>query len=230
MSREWVQACGLRGKPIPWVTGAVVVSALVISATGSEAWFIFDRGRVSAGEFWRLWTGNLVHFGWIHAAADIGLLAVLGWLLESERRSLMAASLVVLPAGVTLAVLWFDPRLSTYAGLSGLNFGWLVLLALRGWRRSWTDWFWPVVLFLYAAELVGEARFGHGMIRFSDPNVVIATSAHIGGGLAAVVLWLAADVFDRKGRSARRTRHGPALADPSRAGRRQSDARGLTLR
>lgn len=175
---------------IPWLTLAVAAAAVAVPLAHAESFLVFDRARVAGGELWRLCTGNLVHFGWLHVFADVGLLVLLGRILEWEYRTFAVVSLVVIPVAVTGAVYLFDPRLATYGGLSGLNFGWLVFLALRGWRRSWTDWFWPAVLVLYIAEVIEEAWIGHGTIRFNDPTIVVATWAHLGGGAAAVLLSL----------------------------------------
>lgn len=178
----------VRADRAPWITLGVACLALVAAAGGTEAMFIYDRSRVLAGEVWRLWTGNLVHFGLPHTVVDIGLFVILGRLLEWSNRRLVVLSLILIPPCVTGAILLFDPQMSTYGGLSGLNLGWLVILALRGWQRAWTDWFWPAVIVLYVAEVVQEAWLGHGMVRFDDPSIRVATWAHIGGGAAAVAL------------------------------------------
>jgi len=80
-----------------------------------------------------------------------------------------------------------------YAGLSALNLGLLLIIALQGWQRDWRDWFWPAVLVIYVAEIVFEIMSGGsggGMIRFDDPHVKVATSAHIAGAVYAVCAWL----------------------------------------
>lgn len=181
----------VRRDRLPWLTLLVAGAAVAAGITGSEPGLIYDRSRVFEGEVWRLWTGNLVHFGMLHALVDIGLLLVLGRVLEWQHRKFVALSLVIVPLAVTGTVLLVDPQMETYGGLSGINLGWLVFLALRGWQKAWTDWFWPAVLLLYVAEVVQEAWLGHGMVRFDDPTIVVATWAHVGGGVAAAALFVA---------------------------------------
>jgi len=56
---------------IPWVFLVVTLAAVVIQFNG--AWrplLIYDRTAVMQGEWWRIWTGHLVHFGWPHFVCD----------------------------------------------------------------------------------------------------------------------------------------------------------------
>jgi membrane associated rhomboid family serine protease len=49
------------------------------------------------------------------------------------------------------------------------------------------------VLVIYVAEIIFEIMSGGsggGMIRFDDPEVKVATSAHIAGAIYAVTAWL----------------------------------------
>ncbi len=191
---------------LPWVTLGVAVLAAVSCLAGWESVLIYDRAAVNAGQIWRVITGNVVHFGYIHAFVDIGLFLILGRLLEWQNRRLHVVSLTTLAILVTASVHFFDLQMTRYAGLSGINLGWLVYLALQGWQRKWTDWFWPAVLALYVAEIVEESFWGHGMVQFDDPNVRVATIAHIGGAVAAVAVWLFQKVPSRSaGRLARKS-------------------------
>lgn len=177
----------------PWTYLALGAVALLFAFMGGwrEA-LIFDRAAIAQGEWWRLWTGHLIHFGWPHFLIDTGLFLILGWLLEREYPVFSRVSLVVLPALISAGIYWWDPAMLRYAGLSAFNLGLLVFLAMHGWQRAWTDWFWPAVLAIYIGELVLEATVGHGtgggMIQFDDPSVHVATSAHIVGGVYGITM------------------------------------------
>lgn len=179
---------------MPWVFLALAAAALVIQLNPS--WrdaLIYQRTAISDGEVWRMWTGHWVHFGWPHFVVDTGLFLILGWMLERSHRRAALAALILMPLLVSAVILIFDPAMERYAGLSALNLGLLLYLALQGWQRDWRDWFWPAVLVIYVAEVIFEIMSGGtggGMIKFDDPSVRVATSAHIASAVYAIGAWL----------------------------------------
>jgi rhomboid family GlyGly-CTERM serine protease len=180
---------------LPWLYLPGGALALLIQSRPALARaLVYDRDAVIAGEWWRLWTGNFVHFGWLHFALDTGLWFLAGWTLVYNYRwwpNLVA--LALMPLAVTLTIFYFDPAMNRYGGISGINVGLLVWLALAGWQRSWSDWFWPAFLGIHVAELLYEHHLGGrggGMIRFDDPTIRVATLAHVGGAAFGIVLWL----------------------------------------
>lgn len=190
---------------LPWVFLAVGAAASIIQL--HPAWrgaLIYDRAAVARGEWWRIWTGHLVHFGWPHFVADTGLFLILGRLLERPYPFLSRFALAVMPAVISLSLYWFDPGMPRYGGLSAVNLGLLVFLACLGWQKNWVDWFWPAVLAIYVGEIVLESLYrggrGGGMIAFDDPTVQVATAAHIPGAVFGVLLWAAAS-WRRRGRA-----------------------------
>jgi len=181
----------------PWAFLILAASSLVIQlAPGWREALVYKHGTVAAGEFWRLWTGHLVHFGWPHFLADTGLLLILGLFLEERHRVFSWITLILMPLFISACLFWFDPAMTRYGGLSALDLGLLLYLVFQGWQRNWTDWFWPAVLVIYAGEIVFEiyqGGAGGGMIRFDEPGIKVATSAH----LAAAAYALAAFAFSR---------------------------------
>jgi rhomboid family GlyGly-CTERM serine protease len=175
---------------------AVSLAALIIQL--NPAWrdaLIYDRASLARGEWWRVWTGHLVHFGWLHWLADAGLLFILGWLLEAKHPRFSRTGLVVMPAFISAVGYWLDPTMMRYGGLSAVNLGLLLFLALQGWRRDWTDWFWPAVLAIYVGEVIFEIMQGGrggGMIRFDDPGIHVATLEHVASAVYALAAWLIA--------------------------------------
>jgi rhomboid family GlyGly-CTERM serine protease len=183
-------------KKLPWIFLGVALAAVITQL--NAPWrdlLLFDRNAITHGEWWRIWTGHLIHFGWPHFIADVGLFVILGRLLEWQHPWLVRIALVSMPAVISAAVYWFDPAMNRYGGLSAVNIGLLLFLACKGWQKSWVDWFWPAVLAIYIAEIVLEATRGRGhgggMIQFDDPSIRVATVAHLGGSLFGVLAWLA---------------------------------------
>lgn len=184
---------------LPWAFLALAVIVLVIQLNGPwRSALVFDRTAIEGGEWWRIWTGHLVHFGWPHFVADAALFLILGWLLERENPIATRSALLVMPAFISWAIYTFDPTMLQFGGLSALNLGLLVFLAGKGWQKNWTDWFWPAVLAIYVGEIVLESALGRGrgggMIKFDDPTVQVATLAHVAGaiygGSLAMILFL----------------------------------------
>ena len=182
----------------PWSFLGLAVAALAIQFAGAftpdwSAILIFDRAAIAAGQLWRLWTGHLVHFGWPHCAVDTAVLLYLGWVIAWPSLAVRRLALIVLPLFITGAVYLLDPGVIQYAGLSALNLGLFVFLAIQGWRRDRSDWLWPAVLLVCLAEIAIEAArggTGGGLIAFSDPSVRIALSAHLAGVVGGFFLWL----------------------------------------
>jgi rhomboid family GlyGly-CTERM serine protease len=178
----------------PWLFLALATVALVFQfIPGWRDHLLYDRAAIAGGDWWRIWTGHLVHFGWPHFIADAGLFLILGWLLAAQHPGFTRTALVVMPAFISATLYWLDPGMSRYGGLSAINLGLLLYLALQGWRRDWTDWFWPAVLAIYVGEVIFEVAQGGrggGLIRFDDPGVKVATSAHLASAAYAVVAWL----------------------------------------
>jgi rhomboid family GlyGly-CTERM serine protease len=179
----------------PWVFLGLTAAALLIQL--NPAWrgaLIYDRNQIRAGDFWRLWTGHFVHYGWPHFVADAGLFLILGRLMERSHPAALRTAAALMPLFISAVLYRFDAGMVRYAGLSAVNLGLLIFYALDGWRRNRFDWFWPGVLAIYVGEVVLEATrgggSGGGMIPFDDPTVRVATSAHIAGGIYGVALWL----------------------------------------
>jgi len=175
----------------PWFALAIAAITFCFQAIpNSRTWFIFDRAALAEGEWWRIWTGHLTHFGWPHWFVDVGLWLVLGWVLGPRHPRFYYIAVVFMPLFISSIIFWAEPGLLRYGGLSAVNLGLLLYLALQGWRRQWTDWFWPSVLAIYVAEIGFELLqdgSGGGLIRFDEPGIRIATGAHLAGAAYAMI-------------------------------------------
>jgi rhomboid family GlyGly-CTERM serine protease len=181
----------------PWIFLGSVVAAVAIQIAGAftPAWsaaLIFDRSAIAGGQWWRLWTGHLVHFGWPHCAVDTAVLLYLGWVVAWPRVAFRRLTFFLIPLLISGMIYLFDPEVAYYAGLSAFNLGLFVFHVLQSWHRNRTDWLWPAVLLVCVAEIAIESLrggAGGGLIAFSDPTVRIATTAHAAGGVCGVALW-----------------------------------------
>ena len=190
-------------RKLPWTFIAVALVALLFQChAGWRSSLLYDRAAIIQGEWWRVWTGHLVHFGWPHFTADTGLFLILGYMLVGQPVRRFLVILFLLPAVISAAVYFFAPTMSRYGGLSAVDLALLLFVAGQGWQHNWKDWFWPAVLCIYVGEIIFESTLSHGqgggMIRFDDPQIHVATSAHIAAAGCAVLM-LAAGLGKRSG-------------------------------
>lgn len=173
-------------QPPPLVLLVALASLVIQFFPEWRASLLYDRAAIADGELWRIWTGHLVHFGWAHLFVDGGLLLIVGWIAENQQPWFTRIGFVLMPAFISGCMFWLEPGLARYGGLSAFNLGVLLYIAAQGWRRDWTDWFWPAVIAIYVGELVFEyyrGGEGGGAIRFDDPHISVATGAHLAAGV-----------------------------------------------
>lgn len=188
-----ISSAGLRDV-VPWFSIALVGLALAVSfAPGLPDLLQYDRAAVSDGHVWRLLTGQLVHWTPRMTLVDLGVVLLLGTLIERRRRGMMIfvslAGLITTGFGIHLLA----QRVTVYRGASGLATTLFVFLALtlisesRSPRKRTLA---ALALGLFAAKLLWESGSTGGLVAGSLPDgVEVLPFAHLLGGLAAVVLF-----------------------------------------
>jgi len=141
----------------------------------------FDRPAIAGGQLWRLMTGHLVHWSWLHLTADAA--AMMGLLYVARGRPLAVP--VVLAAGLAVgaAVYLWAPDIMLYRGLSGMNFallGWVLMTLAPGDTRR------AVACMALLAAVVGKVAFematGTSPLPHSLPDgVAVVGIAHAAG-------------------------------------------------
>ena len=175
-----------------WATllvGAAAVACLALPQFSDT--LLFRRAELGAGEYWRLWTGHLVHFGSRHLIADLAVFLVAGTWLESFAPWTARGFLVLAPAAISALLYFADPHLTFYGGLSGIAVGLLVLLALVQLRRDRLAprWIWVGVLVLVAVKVALEAFTNTPLVSDFGPGIKVSSLAHLGGILCALLAW-----------------------------------------
>ncbi len=111
--------------------GAVILLALATGVASAHGPALeLDRSALLAGEWWRLWTGHLVHGSPDHLRFDLVATVLLGLVFGRLWRLALCAPFM------SLALLLLMPGLECYYGLSGLLHGWLVFEALSMAREQ----------------------------------------------------------------------------------------------
>jgi len=129
---------GHGGTGLPWRTlllSGMALALYVIFGAAPEAW-VYDRGAIGQGEWWRLVSGHWVHGDPGHALWDITGLLVLGAVFEPRLKSDLGIVLLLSSLGIA-AWLWFaEPALAYYCGLSGILNGLLALGLVHWWYEE----------------------------------------------------------------------------------------------
>jgi rhomboid family GlyGly-CTERM serine protease len=182
-----------RNWPLATVLALVAMSLLVQCSPAAQAALEFNRAAIAAGQWWRLLTGNFVHYGWLHLAANVGAFAVLGWLAVG--RASRAVWVVPLSAvAVGLGIQLWAGGTATYRGVSGVDcalLAWL-LVTTAFQDGGWKAVAWLGALLLVAAKSVYEAVTGQVLLPTSaPPGVEVVNITHVVGlgigALAAVI-------------------------------------------
>lgn len=104
----------------------VLLTFNAVDIRGDSAWFVPLSETLAAGQWWRLFTPILIHFGWLHLAMNALWFWELGRRIELQQGSLFLLGFVLLAAlGSNFSQFWFSGP-SLFGGLSG------VLYALLG--------------------------------------------------------------------------------------------------
>jgi rhomboid family GlyGly-CTERM serine protease len=149
----------------------------------------YDRERVLAGGWWRLWTAHLVHFGASHVGWNLAVFVPAAAWAERLAPGRVRLFLVIAPGGIGLALLVLEPTLTRYAGLSGVAAGVLALLAFLKLRTSDADpWFWRGALVLLAGKIAAETWLGRALFaHFTTTGTEAVPLAHLAGVACAAV-------------------------------------------
>jgi rhomboid family GlyGly-CTERM serine protease len=193
--------------------GLFALAAFVIPSAHRA--LIYDRTSVMAGEWWRFFTCHLVHFTKSHVFWDTLTFVVLAAAIELASRFALLVFLTISSLLIPTYLLLARPDVATYGGLSGIDSGLFVLIALLlikgtaveeardGVRLA------QLLLFLFVAKTVyeyatGDLLFVSGFAGEFTPLPASHVMGAVAGFLAA---WLG---FSRPSREDRREENSPA--------------------
>lgn len=177
----------------PWITLVVVVAAVLSGVMpGAAALLEYQRPRIETGEFWRLATSQAVHWSPQMAVADLEMVLLLGGLIESRSRRLLAATLVTATIVCGLGIHFLQPSLARYRGSSGIATAppcALAVLLLRTGESRWARRAAGLGLALLLVKTMGEVMTGRALFAGEfPPGVEVTPMAHLVGALAGAAV------------------------------------------
>ncbi|WP_442507477.1 rhombosortase [Novipirellula sp. SH528] len=124
----------LRHSPVTAVLSAIAIAAYAFPSL--TAGLQLDFASVTSGQWWRLLTGHLTHFGGGHLFWDVLMFVVLGAACERQHPKLFAVSLIVMALGISATIMLACQDVSGYRGLSGIDTGLFVWFIADQIRQS----------------------------------------------------------------------------------------------
>lgn len=160
-----------------------------------------DRTLIAHGEWWRLLSGQLVHYGYYHLLMNLAALIICGYVFLA-RCPLWIYTGLLFFSGVCvgLGVYWWNPEFEYYRGLSGVLHG-LIIFGLIFTLKQ-TPWINGAGLVLITAKLIHEQSSGYQATDVQQLlPVPVVVDAHLYGavsGLLFALCYIAAVVVYNK--------------------------------
>ncbi len=139
---------------------------------------------------------HLLHWSTEHLFWDLAMFCILGGCCERWWPKRYVFTIAVSAVLIPLAVMFWQPEISSYRGLSGIDTALFALMATRlaaeGWRRR--DMSQAALFMMLLACLIAKVgyEFVTGDLLFvSEPNFVPLPLAHLMGGIVGTLVALA---------------------------------------
>ena len=185
---------------------ALLGMAVVAWATplAAEAWE-YNREAILRGEWSRLLTGHLTHWNFDHLFWDAATFLLLGVACVWRSVGRTMATLLGSATAISASLLFFQPEMATYRGLSGLDSALFTLLAATIWRESRRDGRWKLAAVALAAAAAFLAKAAYesatGTTLFVDSSTagfIPLASAHLIGGAIGTLAGLMAPLCSQR--------------------------------
>jgi len=165
-----------------------------------EAWhraLWYDRAAITAGEYWRILTGNLVHLSWTHLALNVGALLIGTWVFYGARTPVAWATAQIVCSIATSTGLYFlSPEVSWCVGMSGAMHG-LLMIGAVDWIRQGDRAGWALLV-IWTAKLAWEQWQGALPLSTETVGNAIVTDAHLWGAIGGLLYVAGEQVYRRR--------------------------------
>jgi rhomboid family GlyGly-CTERM serine protease len=179
-------------RTLPWATLSASALCLSGSLSPTLSWlFEYDRGRLAAGDYWRLWTCSFAHFGATHLFWNLLLVLGLGAWLEKRAPTAVRWFFASAPLAVGLTLWVGVPNLDLYRGASGIAAGLVAYAALTIIARQGQVWIGATLAALLAVKIALEIATPAPLLAsLESADIVSMPAAHIAGVGCAMVVFV----------------------------------------
>jgi rhomboid family GlyGly-CTERM serine protease len=177
---------------------APFITLVMLAAAVAAYWLpplanvaVYDRAAIRAGEWWRLITGNWVHFSGGHLGYNLLALGFAGILIETRGYPHFGHLCLMSAAVIGVALFAFDSAMQFYGGLSGMATSAIVYLALYASREGKVQGFLlAAVLVLLGMKLSWEWFAGQPLFATAaSPGLRVVPLSHFAGATVALTLF-----------------------------------------
>lgn len=175
-------------EPVFLWLGVLALVALVGGEWAREI-LSYERAAIANGEWWRVFSGHLVHLDSQHGLLNLLALGLIGGLVRRDLDTLSwLIATIICVLGVSLGLWVFAPEVLWYVGLSGVLHG--LLAAYAAERAQSLPWLGAIILGGLFVKVGYEQWFGPlpTLSQFSGGAVVV--DAHLFGVLAGILAGL----------------------------------------
>lgn len=173
-------------------TGLYVVFGVLLLVISQLALWVnpylhFNTELILQGQYWRLYTGHFAHLNFSHGLMNVlGFWACCYFFADVYRLRHFGVWLLFGAPLISLAMLWFDPPLYYYVGLSGLLYGWLMFAIIAGFRTQ--PWLHGLGLGVLVGRVIWEQTpsYDTGYLLESIGGLVYV-NAHLYGAILGLV-------------------------------------------
>mgnify|MGYP001555317035 FL=1 len=179
-------------RKLPVITLLMIGAAIIIALfPGWSPWLIYDRTAILSGQIWRMFTGHWVHFSATHLIYDSLALGVAGWIIETQKLPRFGWLCLLAPWLISAVLLWLEPQMRFFGGLSALATAAIVYLALFGLHDK-APWRWvcAVALLGIVGKIILEASIGQ-MPFATTGNIptTVCVTGHVCGAAVALLFY-----------------------------------------
>ena len=162
---------------------------LALYLANGEKLLRYDRHLLAQGEFWRVFTGHLLHLNWPHFWLNMAGVGIVALFFNRDCTKQQWLMLIVFScAVVSLGLYLLNPNMFWYMGLSGVLHSLFVVGAWYESRRFALSGYTLLVLLL--GKLVYEQMGGGLASSEALIGARVAVDAHLYGGVAGVLFIL----------------------------------------
>lgn len=170
------------------LTVLAVLVMLSLQGWGAQETLAYQREAIASGQWWRLYTGHLVHFTNYHLLMNcVGLLVVTYLFLWRLTPALLLLHWLLVPWLVGLALFLFSTGLDEYRGFSGVFYS-LLMTGLLSSRRADALFAWGGIILLVAKSIYEHLPAFDDRYMLDKIGAPIAADAHLYGLLVALLM------------------------------------------